>query len=65
MNTTEDMAEEYDSYLGRMRQFRPQQQPLDFEAFKQAYQRWDREYDAAVRDGNHSRLLELEELLCV
>lgn len=59
------MAEEYDSYLGRMQQVRPQVEPLEFEAFKRAYQRWDREYDAAVRDGDHSRLLELEELLCV
>lgn len=65
MTTREDITEEYDSYLGRMQQFHPEQQPLSFEAFTAAYKRWDNEYDAAIRDSDIDRLQELEELLCV
>lgn len=65
MNAREDINEEYDSYLGRVQQFRPGKDPLDFEAFTRAYERWDNEYDAAVRDGDIARINELERLLCV
>lgn len=65
MNAREDINEEYDSYLGRVQQFCPGEDPLDFEAFKEAYKRWDNEYDAAVQDGDIAWINELERLLCV
>lgn len=65
MSARENINEEYDSYLGRMQQFRPAEDPLDFEAFTRAYERWDNEYDAAVREGDLDQVRELEQLLCV
>lgn len=65
MIAREDLNEEYASYLGRMQQFCTGEAALDFEAFTRAYERWDNEYDAAVRDEDLARINELERLLCV
>lgn len=65
MNAPGNIEQEYDSYLSRFEQFRPGEEPLHFDAFVQAYERWDKEYDAAVRDGDYGRLRELEQLMCV
>lgn len=65
MKGRENFGEEYASYLARFEQFRPGEEPLRFDAFVAAYQRWDKEYDTAVKDGDHHRLRELEHLMCV
>lgn len=65
MNTAENLREEYKSYVGRVEQFRPGEEPMDFEGFKETYKLWDREYERAWEANDHATIRHLERLMCV
>lgn len=61
------LRQEYYDYLARFETARhvSRATPLTYPEFKEAFARWQREYDPAWRNDDHATMRELEQLLAL